>query len=141
LARFVQVDVLRGGNDGPEPLGTPAQPQVLHIPPQNFRANNPWVPPLKASPLPKHPPYPSPEDVVDRAGEMLFEDFAEANRLRPDDPNTKPNPKMFRFAFRVAYDWLTQNQPTLRDAIRKHRNNSVDGWRKLLGLPPKEDYD
>lgn len=74
-------------------------------------------------PAPQYPPYPFPETAVDGAGEALFSDFAEAGQ--------PPNPQMFRFAFRVAYDWLVKNVPTLDDSIAKHRKE----WRAILGLP------
>lgn len=73
---------------------------------------------------PVYPPYPFPETAVDGAGTALFADFAEAGQ--------SPNPEMFRFAFRVAYDWLTKTVPSLDASIAKHRKE----WRALLGLPP-----
>ena len=86
-----------------------------------------------AVPLPAYPGYPQNEADIDGAGVALFEDFMEANTKRPDDPNTKPNPRMFRFAFRVAYDWLTKQTPDLPASVTKHRVL----WRGLLGLPPQ----
>ena len=74
---------------------------------------------------PPFPPYPMPEDVVDGAGLALFADFAQAQR--------SPDPQMFRFAFRVAYDWLTRTVPDLPASVAKHRRE----WRQLLGLPPQ----
>lgn len=71
---------------------------------------------------PQFPPYPQPETIVDGAGEALFADFAEAGQ--------NPNPQMFRFAFRVAYDWLTKNVASLEASVAKHRKE----WRQLLGL-------
>lgn len=82
-------------------------------------------------PLPAYPGYPQNEADIDGAGAALFADFAEANKARPDDPNTKPNARMFRFAFRVAYDWLTKKVPDLPASVTKHRAD----WRGLLGLP------
>lgn len=72
---------------------------------------------------PQYPPYPFPETAVDGAGEALFADFAEAGQ--------GPNPAMFRFAFRVAYDWLTKNVASLDASVQKHRKE----WRAILGLP------
>jgi len=78
------------------------------------------------APLPPvYPPYPQPEDALDGAGVALFVDFAEAGQ--------QPNQQMFRFAFRVAYDWLTKNVATLDASIAKHRRE----WRGLLGLKPE----
>lgn len=68
------------------------------------------------------PPYPQPEDQVDGAGVDLFADFAQAGQ--------GPNPQMFRFAFRVAYSWLTKEVPSLEASRAKHRKE----WRALLGL-------
>jgi len=80
------------------------------------------------APTPQFPPYPFPEDAVDGAGVFLFNDF--------DDAKEAPNAKMFRFAFRVCYSWLTKEVPTLADSVIKHRTSPIDGWRKLLGLAP-----
>jgi hypothetical protein len=77
-----------------------------------------------APPPPQYPPYPQPEDQVDGAGVFLFSDFAQAGQA--------PNPQMFRFAFRVAYSWLTKEVPDLPASVAKHRQE----WRALLGLPP-----
>lgn len=76
-------------------------------------------------PTPPYPPYPFPEDTVDGAGVALFADFAQAGQ--------PPNPGMFRFAFRVAYSWLTKESPDLPASVVKHRKE----WRALLGLPPQ----
>ena len=89
-----------------------------------------WMDPTKhgevvAVPIPpQYPPYPQPEDPLDAAGVALFADFAEAGQ--------PPNPQMFRFAFRVAYSWLTKEVPSLQASIDKHRKE----WRAILGLPP-----
>jgi hypothetical protein len=74
-------------------------------------------------PPPQYPPYPFPEDAVDGAGVALFADFAQAGQA--------PNPQMFRFAFRVAYSWLTKEVSDLEASKAKHRKE----WRALLGLP------
>lgn len=74
---------------------------------------------------PQYPPYPQPEDVVDGAGNALFADFSEAGQV--------PNPQMFRFAFRVAYSWLTKEVVNLDASVAKHRKE----WRQILGLPPQ----
>lgn len=90
-----------------------------------------WLDPtehgLGAAPTPQppqYPPYPMPEDVVDMCGVALFVDFAQAGQA--------PNPQMFRFAFRVAYSWLTKEVNDLASSTVKHRRE----WRQLLGLPP-----
>jgi hypothetical protein len=82
------------------------------------------APPAPVCPPPTFPGYPQPETAVDGAGQFLFADFAEAGQA--------PNPQMFRFAFRVAYDWMAKNVATLDASIEKHRKE----WRGLLGLPP-----
>jgi hypothetical protein len=81
-------------------------------------------PPPPPPPPPQLPPYPS-EDHLDDIGNALFADYGQAHQA--------PNPQMFRFAFRVAYDWLTKNVPDLPAAATKHRRE----WRQLLGLPPQ----
>lgn len=73
-------------------------------------------------PLPAYPGYPQNEADIDGAGVALFADFAQANQ--------SPNPQMFRFAFRVAFDWLTKSEPSLAASVTKHRRD----WRGLLGL-------
>lgn len=82
----------------------------------------PAIPP--PPPKPVYPPYPADESVIDAAGVALFADFAQANRT--------PDPQVFRFAFRVAYSWLTKETPSLDASIAKHRKE----WRAMLGLPP-----
>ena len=76
------------------------------------------------NPSPQYPPYPFPEDAVDGAGIALFADFGQAGQ--------PPNPHMFRFAFRVAYSWLTKEVADLPASVAKHRRE----WRAILGLPP-----
>lgn len=88
-----------------------------------------WVNPNSAPGLPTpqpplYPPYPPNESDVDGAGVALFADFGLALQA--------PNPAMFRFAFRVAYSWLTKEVPDLPASVAKHRAE----WRALLGLPP-----
>jgi len=54
----LRVDLLGGGNDGPDPLGTPASPQWLEIPPEHWRPNNPIIPfdgPVTPAPVPVVP--------------------------------------------------------------------------------------
>lgn len=120
-----QFDTIGGAHDGPDPFGQPAQPIWNAIPEQYWRPQNP---PLKSEPVvitpPVFPPYPQPETLVDDAGVSLFADFAQAGR--------QPDPMMFRFAFRAAYDWLAKNEPDLKASVKKHRKE----WRALLGLPP-----
>lgn len=124
-----QFDTIGNANDGPDPLGSPGVPVWNAIPEPFWRPQNP---PLKMDPVivnppappAQLPPYPQPETAVDGAGVALFADFAVAGQA--------PNPQMFRFAFRVAYDWLAKNEPSLDASVAKHRNE----WRALLGLPP-----
>src|SRR5687767_9177600 len=80
-------------------------------------------PPVPAPLPPNFPPYPFPETAVDGAGDALFADFAEAGQA--------PNAQMFRFAFRIAYSWLTKEAASLAASIEGHRK----GWRQILGLP------
>lgn len=95
-------------------------------------ANGAWVKPgLAPEPDPPHvcpppvyPPYPVNEADVDGAGVALFADFTQAQQ--------SPNPQMFRFAFRIAYNWLTKQTPDLPSAEKKVRKE----WRDILGLPP-----
>lgn len=79
--------------------------------------------PPAVPPPPQYPGYPQPETLVDGAGDALFADFAQAGQAA--------NPQMFRFAFRVAYSWLTKEVATLEASVVKHRKE----WRELLGLP------
>lgn len=124
-----QFDTIGNANDGDTPLGSPGVPAWNAVPEHFWRPNNP---PLKDKPVvinppappPQFPPYPQPETTVDGAGVALFADFAQAGR--------QPDPMMFRFAFRVAYDWLAKNEPSIDASVKKHRSE----WRALLGLPP-----
>lgn len=79
---------------------------------------------------PQYPPYPG-DEVWDAMGVVLFADYKRANDIRPNDPNTLPNPGMSRWFGRVEYDWLTGNTPTLQAAIDKQRPN----WCAALGIP------
>lgn len=123
------VDTIAQCNDSETPIGMPGIPVWNEVPPEHWRPNNP---PLTADvpapvpvppPTPTYPPYPQPESQVDGAGAALFADFAEAHHA--------PDPQMFRFAFRVAYSWLTKEVPDLEASVAKHRAE----WRRLLGLP------
>lgn len=67
--------------------------------------------------------------MFDDIGIILFADYAEANKLRPNDPNTLPNPGMGRWFGRTTYTYLA-GMP-MADAIIKHRKE----WRAALGLP------
>lgn len=80
-------------------------------------------PPVVVPPAPVYPGYPQNEAVLDVAGGALLADFAEAGQ--------EPNAAMFRFAFRVAYDWMVGNVPSLEASVAKHRRE----WRAILGLP------
>ena len=122
-----QIDTIARGNDAPDPIGMTGEPVWNVIPPHHWRPNNP---PLKEAvviptPGPAYPPYPPNESDVDGAGVALFADFAQAGQA--------PNPQMFRFAFRVAYSWLTKEVPDLPASVNKHRRE----WRAILGLPPR----
>ena len=125
------IDVI-GGAGGPNPVPTwavvtnaatpvgaawvrPSGP----IPPVT-----PTVTPTPTPPPPKYPPYPADESVFDAVGTALFNDFAQAQQA--------PNPQMIRWAFRVAYSWLTTEPTDLKGALAKTRNE----WRGLLRLPP-----
>jgi hypothetical protein len=111
--------------DGRQIVGFPVWNEV---PEHEWRPNNP---PLKEPitapkpPLPAYPAYPSDESVIDGAGVALFADFAQAGQA--------PNPLMFRFAFRVAFSWLTREVADLPASEAKHRKE----WRAILGLPPQ----
>lgn len=76
-----------------------------------------------SGPVSSFPPYPSNEAEVDGAGVLLFADFKRKGEA--------PNPEMFRHAFRTAYDWVTGNEKTLADSVRKHRAE----WCAILGIP------
>ena len=116
----VVVDVI-GGAGGPNPTPTWSVFDTLvegsgaHVDPNA----------LPQPPGPAYPPYPPNESDVDGAGIALFADFAQAGQA--------PNPQMFRFAFRVAYSWLTKEVPDLPASVNKHRRE----WRAILGLPPR----
>jgi hypothetical protein len=119
----IAVDFIGGaGGTNPQPgwiVGTHAYKHSdAHDPDDHGLVNKPPV----VLP-PQYPPYPFPETAIDGAGEALFADFAEAGQ--------NPNSQMFRFAFRVAYDWLTKNVADLNASVAKHREQ----WRMLLGLP------
>lgn len=116
-----------GGAGGPNPqpgwiVDVPRYSKKDWANPEDHGFTKPTVPP--PPPPPQYPPYPFPEDAVDGAGIALFVDFGEAKQ--------QPNQQMFRFAFRVAYDWLTKNVESLDASIAKHRRE----WRALLGLSP-----
>lgn len=121
-----QFDTIQNANDGNEPFGSPGVPVWNAIPEHYWRPQNP---PLKSAPVvitppSSYPPYPPNESDVDGAGVALFADFGLAGQA--------PNPQMFRFAFRVAFSWLTKETPDLPASVAKHRKE----WRALLGLPP-----
>ena len=125
------IDVI-GGAGGPNPFPTwaivtnAATPVgaawVQPGPPINIPTPTPTPPP--PPPKPKYPPYPADESVFDAVGTAMFADFAEAHQA--------PNPQMIRWAFRVAYSWLTIEPTDLKGALAKTRKE----WRALLGLPP-----
>lgn len=112
------IDVIQGaGGPNPQPIWNAfSDPQA---------SSGAWVKPGGVTPPqpPIYPPYPPNESDVDGAGIALFADFAQAGQA--------PNPEMFRFAFRVAYSWLTKEVADLPASVAKHRKE----WRALLGLP------
>jgi hypothetical protein len=59
-----QVDLLGNGNDGPDPLGSPARPQWSVIPQMYYRPQNPFIA-VTTSPAPTPTPTPTPVPVVD----------------------------------------------------------------------------
>lgn len=104
----------------PEGVLAPTVPNCMPTPGPILPTPDPEPVPVK----PSYPPYPPNEADVDAAGVALFADFAEAGQ--------NPNSAMFRFAFRVAYDWLTYSVESLTSSVTKHR--AV--WREILGLTP-----
>lgn len=128
----LQVDLLGGGNDGPDPLGTPAIPQWNVIPQQYYRVNNPWLPaipieggnpaPAPVCPVCKTIPGYAGDEIFDAIALKLFADYAEAGQ--------SPNVGMGRWFGRVTYDWIAGNTKTLDESITKHRKE----WREALGL-------
>jgi hypothetical protein len=126
------VDVIASANNEDEPYYHNGRPVVgipvwNEIPEHEWRPNNPPLREASAPkpPTPQYPAYPPNESDVDGAGVALFSDFAQAGQ--------PPNPQMFRFAFRVAFSWLTREVPDLPASVTKHRRE----WRALLGLPPQ----
>lgn len=134
------VDILGNASANSESdltIHGPAVPQWGLVPKHLNRVNNPWLPtilvggstPARPNPAPAPvtgaPAYPENEADVDAAGEALFADFKESGQA--------PNPQMFRFAFRTAYDWVSKSEPSLAASVEKHRAT----WRKILGLPPR----
>jgi hypothetical protein len=126
------IDVI-GGAGGPNPFPTWAIVTKADAP-VGAAWVKPGVPPITPTvtptlpptpPPPKFPPYPADESVFDAVGAALFADFSEAHQT--------PNPQMLRFAFRVAYGWLTKEPADLNAALAKTRKE----WRALLGLPPQ----
>jgi hypothetical protein len=125
------VDVIAGaGGTNPQPAWQKIQDAVgssgAHVLPGPSPQPPTPIPPNE----PTYPPYPG-DEVWDAMGVVLFADYERANKLRPDDPNTKPNPGMSRWFGRVEYDWLVKNVPTLQAAIDKQRPN----WCAALGIP------
>lgn len=129
------IDLVNGAGAPGASIGGAIRPRRSHnlwVKPQPLTASQLLFlrpsgepPPPPPPPTPQYPPYPFPEDTVDGAGVALFADFAQAGQ--------PPNPAMFRFAFRVAYSWLTKEVPDLPASVAKHRKE----WRGLLGLPPQ----
>lgn len=135
-----QFDILGNGNDGPEPLGSPARPQAGEIPREFHRPNNPFIPAIAPSvPIPAPPlicpvcptcqackaiPGYAGDDAFDRVGAVLFADYAEAGQA--------PNEGMARWFARTIYDWIAGVTNSLQASIDKHRGE----WRAALGLSP-----
>lgn len=130
-----QFDILGNGNDGPDPLGSPARPQANEIPREFHRPNNPFVPAIApATPIPICPvcqtcqvcktiPGYVGDEPFDRVGAVLFADYAEAHQA--------PNEGMARWMARTIYDWIAGVTASLQASIDKHRGE----WRAALGLP------
>lgn len=133
-----QFDILGNGNDGPDPLGSPARPQAGEIPREFHRPNNPFIPAIAPSvPIPvplicpvcqacqacKAIPGYAGDEAFDRVGAVLFADYAEAGQA--------PNDGMARWMARTIYDWIAGVTATLQASIDKHRGE----WRAALGLP------
>ena len=103
----LQFDLLGAGNDGPEPLGQPAIPQALEIPPQFHRPGNPPVAyPLNGVVVPPVPPvagapaYPDENTFWKAFQERMRKAYSDAGRTFPD-PN---DPDAFRRFSRCGFD-------------------------------------
>jgi len=122
-----RVDLLGRGNDSPVPLGVPALPQWLEIPPEHWRANNPIVPigfantsaPPPAAPAQK--PYPGDAFFIEKLGADLAADYAEAKQAM----NAGSVVWISRTLWRYLNEGMTIEQSTAQS--RKE-------WRAALGL-------
>lgn len=129
-----RIDLLGGGNDGAEPLDTPAVPQWLDIPPEHWRPNNPVLPfdgaalpgpaptPIP-TPTPQPKPYPGDACLVEQVGTPLVADYAEAGQTL----NAGAVVWVSRAIWRYVNEGLTIEQITAQ--CRKE-------WRTALGLRP-----
>ena len=133
-----RVDLLGGGNDGPEPFPAPASPIWLDIPPEHWRPNNPIIP-FDGAPLPPVlivPPPPVVPSYEALGGDAFFRsavgvplaaDMALAGQTLNDGSSV--------WFARTIYSLLVahlKGGPVDPDAIvKKHRNE----WRQVLGLP------
>ena len=131
-----RIDMLGGGNDGAEPLGTPAVPQWLDIPREHWRPNNPVLPfdgaalpgPAPSptptpTPTPQPKPYPGDAYVVEHVGTLLVADYAEAGQTL----NAGSVVWVSRAIWRYMNESLTIEQ--IGAQCRKE-------WRTALGLRP-----
>lgn len=117
-----RIDLLGGGNDGPEPLGQPARPQWVEIPREYWRPNNPIltmdaaVEPVK----PVKPAYPGDAFFLS-LGATLEADYTEADQSL--------NAGSAVWFARTIWDVVVESMKP-SDAITKHRGE----WRAALGL-------
>lgn len=77
----LQVDLLGGGNDGPDPLGAPARPQWAEIDPQWYRVNNPWIAPLPTQPVDVPAPPPVPPAPTIKPRQQFYDELRAIDRF------------------------------------------------------------
>jgi hypothetical protein len=125
-----QFDLVGGGNDGSEPLGSPGVPTANEIPAQYHRPNNPPLYPITGAPVPPLPPpppapkpYPGDSYFVSAIGVPLEADYALAGQRLDAGSATW-------FARTI---WRHVNEGMTMDAsVAQSRKE----WRAALGLPP-----
>lgn len=125
-----RVDVLGGGNDGAEPLGTPAEPQWLDIPREHWRPNNPVLP-FDGATLPSPPPivtppskpYPGDAYFIEHVGTALVADYGEAGQTL--------NAGSVIWVSRAIWRYVNESL-----AIEQITAQSRKEWRTALGLRP-----